>query len=175
MIVKNPSRRLGVAAFLVSLCLVPRARSASEQQAGALRAVQKAAQVLVPLHQPLQPPQPGDWLETHNEAGQTFDQYQACDPILPRGKRKVLYILPVGTFSAAQETVVKKTAERLNVQVFATTHSNDCRNSLAAICDESVSEGSSVTIHRIDREKKESVAYTEQEVVVAAEHNIEVR
>lgn len=71
--------------------------------------------------------------------------------------------------------MVAATAERLGVQVFATTHSRDCYESLAAIAHDTVSEGSNVTIQRIEREKGRAVPYTEQEIVAAAERGIEVR
>lgn len=71
--------------------------------------------------------------------------------------------------------LVTETARRLNVQVFATTHSRDCFESLAAVCREYVSAGSEVTIQRIEREKGQSVTYTEQEIVAAARRGMEVR
>ena len=42
-------------------------------------------------------------------------------------------------------------ARTYNVQVFATTHSRDCYESLATVCRESVSDNSDVTIQRIER------------------------
>ena len=42
-----------------------------------------------------------------------------------------------------------------NVQVFATTHSRDCYEGLAAIAHDSVSDGSEVTIQRIERGPRE--------------------
>ena len=71
--------------------------------------------------------------------------------------------------------LVTETAKRLNIQVFATTHSRDCVESLASVCRESVTENSEVTIQRVERGKKRSVAYTEREIVIAAEHGMEVR
>ena len=65
---------------------------------------------------------------------------------------------------------------KYNVQVFAVTHSRDCYKSLATICDDSVSlSESTVTIQRIERGRELAVAYTEQEIIAAAEHDIEVR
>ncbi len=62
-----------------------------------------------------------------------------------------------------------------NVQVFATTHSRDCYESLAAIAHSSVSENSDVTIQRIERGREQAVAYSEQAIVAAAKHGYEVR
>ncbi len=62
-----------------------------------------------------------------------------------------------------------------NVQVFATTHSRDCYESLAAIAHGSVSENSDVTIQRIERGRETAVAYSEGMIAAAAKHDIEVR
>ncbi len=71
--------------------------------------------------------------------------------------------------------LVDEASRRLNVQVFATTHSRDAYESLAAISRESVSDGSDVTIQRIDRLGSKSVAFTEQEIIASAERGTEVR
>ena len=66
-------------------------------------------------------------------------------------------------------------SKRYNVQIIATTHSWDCYHSLAVICRDYISDGSDVTISRIERGREEAVAYTEQEIVAAADRDIEVR
>lgn len=71
--------------------------------------------------------------------------------------------------------LVSETAKRLNIQVFATTHSRDAVDSLAAISRADVSDDSEVTIQRLERDKHHAVAYTEQEIVMAAERGTEVR
>jgi ABC-type multidrug transport system ATPase subunit len=71
--------------------------------------------------------------------------------------------------------LVRKTAERLNVQVFATTHSRDCYESLAAISRADVDVDTEVSIQRIDRGKQKAVAFSERDIVIAAERSIEVR
>lgn len=69
--------------------------------------------LLAPLHKELGPPQPGDWLSEHEEAGQTFEEYLDCDPITPDEVRRVLYLLPIGQFSDKQREVVTLTADYL--------------------------------------------------------------
>lgn len=71
--------------------------------------------------------------------------------------------------------IVYETAKRLDVQVFATTHSRDCYESLASICREDARESTDISIHRIDREHSESVVYDESMIIAAAERAIEVR
>lgn len=71
--------------------------------------------------------------------------------------------------------LVCSTANRLDVQVFATTHSHDCVKSLSAISRSDVSEGSEVSIQRIERANAKATPFTEQEIVIAAKRSIEVR
>jgi ABC-type branched-subunit amino acid transport system ATPase component len=66
-------------------------------------------------------------------------------------------------------------AKKYDVQIIATTHSWDCYHSLAVICRDEVSEGSDVTISRVERGRVEAVGYTEQEIVAVADRDIEVR
>jgi AAA domain, putative AbiEii toxin, Type IV TA system/AAA ATPase domain len=70
---------------------------------------------------------------------------------------------------------VYSAAKKYNVQVFATTHSRDCYESLAAIAHDTASDTSEVTIQRIERGREEAVAYSEGHILAAAKHDIEVR
>lgn len=69
--------------------------------------------------------------------------------------------------------MVLETARRLNVQVFATTHSRDCVEALAQLARPEVTEGGEISLQRIERDK--AVAYSESAIVAAAERGIEVR
>jgi len=40
-----------------------------------------------------------DWLASHNEPGQTFDEYINSNPTLPTEERKTIYVLPLGKFT----------------------------------------------------------------------------
>jgi archaemetzincin len=73
--------------------------------------LQQMIEKLRPLHAGLAPPRPGDWLAEHEEPGQTFDEYRRSDPVTARGTRRVIYIQPIGSFTAAQRRVVDLTAE----------------------------------------------------------------
>jgi AAA15 family ATPase/GTPase len=68
-----------------------------------------------------------------------------------------------------------ETAKRLNVQVFATTHSNDCWQSLADIANAENPSEDGITIHRVEKGKPHSIVFTEDEIAIAAEEGIEVR
>ena len=73
--------------------------------------LRKVIAKLTPLHKKLGRARPGDWLLYHKEPGQTFDAYLRCRPVLPRGRRRVLYVQPLGRFTDTQRKVVKLTAE----------------------------------------------------------------
>lgn len=73
--------------------------------------LKEAMRTLRPLHTPLGKPLPGDWLDRHDEPGQTFEQYLGCNPTLPQGKRSVIYIQPLGSFTDAQRHLVRQTAD----------------------------------------------------------------
>ncbi|MEH2193916.1 MAG: AAA family ATPase [Nostoc sp.] len=71
--------------------------------------------------------------------------------------------------------LIWKTAKKLNVQVFATTHNSDCWTSLASIVSEEDATEDGIKIHRIEKGKETSVVFTEPQIVIAAEREIEVR
>lgn len=68
--------------------------------------------------------------------------------------------------------LVFETAERLNVQVFATTHSRDCYEALAAITQRDRRE---VSIQRIERGRVDAIGFSEGAIAAAAAGDIEVR
>ena len=70
---------------------------------------------LLPLHTKLRPPKPGEWLEKHPEPGQTYAQYLHGRPARVAGKRRVIYVQPLGTFDAVQQKVFDRTAEFLGI------------------------------------------------------------
>lgn len=97
---------------------------------------------------------------------------------LVNAKGSVLLVdeIDIGLHYTAQADMwrmVKRAAEELDVQVFATTHSRDCIYALAQVARADVTDGSEVTIQRIEGDH--AVAYNEQEIVLAAERGIEVR
>jgi predicted ATPase len=71
--------------------------------------------------------------------------------------------------------MVQAAAERLNVQIFATTHSRDCVEALAALARELPSSSDRLTIHRVERSGATTIAYSADEIVAAATRGIEIR
>jgi len=63
------------------------------------------------LHKPLGKPRPGDWLASHREPGQTFQQYIASKPVVPDDRRRLIYIQPLGQFSPSQRKIIALTAD----------------------------------------------------------------
>jgi hypothetical protein len=79
------------------------------------------------------------------------------------------------TVMADMWRLIHGAAKEFNVQVFATTHSFDCVHSLACVCVGNGDSKDQVTLHRIERGKSKSIPYSEEEIRVAAERNIEMR
>jgi archaemetzincin len=76
-----------------------------------VKELQAVADKLRPLATRLGKSGPDDWLAHHAEAGQTFQEYAACDPVTPRPPRTVLYVQPLGEFSKTQRKIVMLTAD----------------------------------------------------------------
>lgn len=70
---------------------------------------------------------------------------------------------------------ISNASEKLNVQVFATTHSRDCYESLAVICHETPEALSRVSIQRIEKDRQTAVSYNEAEIIAVARRGLEVR
>lgn len=56
-------------------------------------------------------PRKGEWLFEHRENGQNFEAYKAARPVRPDSAKKVIYLLPIGTFTPLQQKLLSKTAE----------------------------------------------------------------
>jgi predicted ATPase len=71
--------------------------------------------------------------------------------------------------------VLIKTAERLDVQLFATTHSSDCLRSLARLVNQEPDLCKGVRLHRVDIGREKTVVYSPEEILSAAQQDVEVR
>jgi len=70
---------------------------------------------------------------------------------------------------------VIESARRLDVQVFATSHSGDCIRALAWLQTDAPDLAAEVSVHRIDRTEPAAVRYSAADIEIAARHHIEVR
>ena len=66
-------------------------------------------------------------------------------------------------------------AAALSVQVFATTHSRDCYESLASFVEADDTRADTITIQRIEPRQNEAVRIGGRAIVLAAERGLEVR
>ena len=84
-----------------------------ENESNELSAIRSAGGAIAPLHVPIRMTQPGDWLDEHDEPGQSFDEYCLSDPRRPTAVRTTMYLQPIGDFDAARMDVIEATAELL--------------------------------------------------------------
>jgi archaemetzincin len=82
-------------------------------EASRLETIRSAGHRLEPLHRKKRPPQPGEWLASHQEVGQTFDAYLAEAPDRGPDLRTTLYLQPIGTVDADQSKLLRQTGEML--------------------------------------------------------------
>lgn len=71
--------------------------------------------------------------------------------------------------------LIVESAEALNVQVFATTHSLDCINSLAEICSAEETNERRISLQRIETGRKRAVAVDEATIPAAVRQQFELR
>jgi predicted ATP-dependent endonuclease of OLD family len=71
--------------------------------------------------------------------------------------------------------LIVETAKRLDIQVFATTHSFDCLRSLASLCARRPDLAKEISVQKIERELDEAVALDAEQIQIAVEQEIEVR
>ena len=76
-----------------------------------VKELQAAIEKLKPLHKKLGPPGTNDWLARFPEPGQTFLEYVQSNPTMPRGKRHVIYVQPLGDFTSTQRKIITLTAD----------------------------------------------------------------
>lgn len=76
-----------------------------------LQEILKAKSQVLPLHEKKKPFQPGDWLDKHQEAGQTFDEFLARKKGRVCQQYRAFYIQPLGEFSNSQKKVIEQTAD----------------------------------------------------------------
>jgi predicted ATPase len=71
--------------------------------------------------------------------------------------------------------LVVETAARLDVQVFATTHSMDCVAALATLSEDEPALKPAVLLHRVEKHREATVIYSADELAEAASAGIEMR
>jgi len=70
---------------------------------------------------------------------------------------------------------ITEVATRLDIQIFATTHSGDCLKALAWLNEEKPDCESIVSVYRVDRSSEQATRYSAGEIELAERQQIEVR
>ena len=99
----DPSRR----SLLQLLACAPLAACRDSGPAPVAGASGDAISRIKPLFKPKRPPQPGDWLDEHQEPGQTYQQFRAITPVPAVKQYSALRIVPIGTLSDGQQEVMR--------------------------------------------------------------------
>jgi len=108
-------RRLLLLLVLLTACVPGKRASEVFAENERLEHIRSETALLRPLYQRPGAPEPGDWPYSHEESGQTLEQYLDAEPRLPDGTRKIIYVQPLGELSAEERALVAKTAEFLGI------------------------------------------------------------
>lgn len=105
---------------LLLSCSQPDPKTASNMSAAReakkeRKELRDAIKKIEPFFKPMAEPEAYDWLGSHNEPGQTFDEYLDSDPTKPTKERQKIYVLPLGTFTPKQKEVIALTADYLEI------------------------------------------------------------
>jgi archaemetzincin len=106
--------RICVAVFLFTI-LSAFTLAATDKQIVSSWTLRRVIKTLTPLHLKITPPGPSDWLAQHKESGQTFRQYTYSQPSLPEGKRRIIYVQPIGKFTEAEQRIVTLSANYMSL------------------------------------------------------------
>ncbi len=103
-----------VGIFIQSCSRVPEQPAANSEAARDgkrnVKDLRDAMPKIAPFFKPMGKPAAYDWLGSHNDPGQTFEQYLDSDPTKPTKERRKIYVLPLGAFNAQQKKVIDITA-----------------------------------------------------------------
>lgn len=83
----------------------------SQPQTTSIEPYRTAIGKVEPFFALMRTPQQYDWLASHKEPGQTFDEYIDSNPTVPTSERNIIYIQPLGKFTADQSKVIKTASE----------------------------------------------------------------
>ena len=84
--------------------------SAAREAKKELKELRESIKKVAPFFEGMRTPVANDWLASHKEPGQTFEEYIDSDPTKPTKERQKIYVLPLGTFNAQQTKIVDATA-----------------------------------------------------------------
>lgn len=67
------------------------------------------------LHKSLAEPNPGEWLYTQLEPGQSFQSYINSNPICPTSEKNKIYLLPIGKFDSIDLWVIEEVQKYISI------------------------------------------------------------
>ena len=101
--------------LFIMLCSVSMAFGISNEKREFAKTLIPRLKKLVPLHERMGEPKPGEWLAEHPEEGQTFKEYVNCKPVLPTATRNKIYLLPIGKLEGRYNQLVSDTSRYLSL------------------------------------------------------------
>lgn len=113
--------RLHKVALLIALVATgmyfakPRPCDACQTEALSPTKIKRTITKLRSLHTKPGKPKDGEWLKTHKEKGQTFAQYRKSQPNVLEGRRRKLYVQPIGKFTETDNELISTSAEFLSI------------------------------------------------------------
>ncbi|MDH5681365.1 MAG: archaemetzincin [Spirochaetota bacterium] len=111
-----PKSLLTIIFIITALSIPASSLDFSQRKAQDPNTLRKIITKLNPLHTKLpETPAPGDWLDSHPEEGQTFDDYLEYEINRASKKRHTIYIQPLGLFTASERKIVKTTAKFMSL------------------------------------------------------------
>jgi len=117
MMAGNPNRRnmiqLGV--LCGGSALLGWRLHAAEEDGEALATYRAHMETIRPLFTKKGKPAPMDWLASHREAGQTFEQYRRSNPNRPTAQRTRIYLQAIGTFTKEQTEVIYEVQDFMRI------------------------------------------------------------
>jgi archaemetzincin len=88
----------------------PSNTAAAREAKKEIQELRAAMKKIEPFFAPMGKPEAYDWLGSHTEPGQTFDEYLDSDPTKPTKERQKIYVLPLGTFTPQHKEIIATTA-----------------------------------------------------------------
>lgn len=104
--------------FLLALFLVCCSTDNRKDETVVQNDITKINSLIVTLKQnddSLGAPQIGDWLASHIEEGQTFNEYVDSKPVSANEIQHVIYLQPIGKFDSVQTRMINYTQEYLEI------------------------------------------------------------
>jgi len=86
--------------------------AAAQKNEQVIRRLSESKALLARFYRPMTVGE-GDWLGSHPENGETFEEYVQSGPTLPTGDRNKIYVQPLGDFTDDEMKVVRLTADYL--------------------------------------------------------------